>query len=161
MSPLGKRKHNLLWESFHILSHTEILSHWEGCQISLHFSLEENSSGPWAILAQFCSYSFQSIHTCLCVTSLSLLDCNPKMWKWGKEQQALHELEGPRWRWPSAVTGCLACSYPEQWSHLPSSSATLPLEAGKLIFLLVLSALPKCISCMKMWDRFLSNTYTQ
>lgn len=73
------------------------------------------------------------------------------MWKGGKEQQALHELEGA------------SCAFPVlTQSHdltFPSSSATLPLQAGKLIFLLVLSALPKCISCMKRWDRFLSNTY--
>lgn len=30
------------------------------------------------------------------------------------------------------------------------SSATLPLQAGKLILLLIFSALPKYISCMKM-----------
>lgn len=43
----------------------------------------------------------------------------------------------------------------------PSSSATLPLEAGKLIFLLIWSALPKYISCMKMWDMFLLGTIIQ
>lgn len=164
MSPLGKMKQTLLWESFYILSHPEILSHWEGRQISLLFSSGENSSGPWAILAQFCSYNYQSIHTCLCVTSLSLLDCNAKCWWRGSGRRnsrhcmSWRERAGDGHQLWQAVLPDLT-----QSNNLtfPSSSATLPLETGKLIFLLVLSALPTCISCMKVWDRFLSSTYGQ
>lgn len=43
-----------------ILSRSEVLSHWEGCQISLLFSLGENSSGPRAISAQFCGFNFRA-----------------------------------------------------------------------------------------------------
>lgn len=165
MSPLGKMKQTFLWESFHILSHTEILSHWEGCQISLLLSSGENSSGPWAILAQFCSYSFQNIHTCLCVTSLSLLDCNPKCWRHGSGRRNSRHCTSWRERagdghqlWQVA----LPVLTPSSDLSLPSSSATLPLEAGKLIFLLVFF-LPSqsFLSCIEMWDRLLSSTYGQ
>lgn len=145
------------------------LSYWNsqspgGRQISLHFSSGENSSGPWAILAWFCSYSFQSIHTCLCVTSLSLLDCNPTCWWCGSGgRNSRHCIS---WREPTGDNHQLwqaALTVLTQSNDLsfPSSSAIPPLEAGKLIFLLVLSAVPKCILCMKMWDRFLSSTYGQ
>lgn len=164
MSPLGKMKQTLLWQLFYILSHTEILSHREGRQISLHFSSGENRSGPWAILAQFCSYSFQSIHTCLCVTSLSLLDSNPKCWWRGSGGRNSGSFMSRRERagdghqlWQAALPVLTQSND----LTLPSSSATLPLEAGKLIFLPVFSALPKGISCMKTWDRFLSSTYGQ
>lgn len=139
------------------------LSRWEGRQISLHFSSGENSSGPWAILAEFCSYSFQSIHTCLCVTSLSLLECNPKCWWHGSVGRNSRRCASWRERagdghqlWQAALP-VLAQSNDLTF---PSSSATLPLEAGKWIFL-VLFALLKCISHMKMWGRFLSSTYGQ
>lgn len=75
---MGKVTQTCSGQRLQILSRSDVPRRREGCQLSLHFSSGENSSGPRAISAQFCSYNFQSVHTCLCVTNLSLLDGDPK-----------------------------------------------------------------------------------
>lgn len=129
-----------------IFSRTEVLSHWEGCQISLLFSLGENSSGPWAISAQFCGFSFQSIHTCLCITSPSLLDCYLRCWWRGRGGRTGGHCTG--WR-EQAGDGhqlwqvALPALPQSDGLSFPSNSATVPTEAGKSLLLLISSPLPK------------------
>lgn len=60
MSPLGKMKQTLLWASFHILCHTEILSHQEAVRFLCTSAQEKTALGPEPYWHGFAATAFRA-----------------------------------------------------------------------------------------------------